>query len=73
MKAIILDYYDGKVVTFQFPAEVAEEDAQEYLESIPWYHAEACHFMLVHGNECGVEELTAYEDGSVSMTLKTTI
>ena len=45
MKAIILDYTDASLLLITIPKEW-EDDASEFVESLPCYHDSSCYHMI---------------------------
>ena len=59
MKAIILDYTDGTILTIQIP-KGWEENPSEFVESLPYYNNQ-CYHMIVNEDKLEVYEIV--EDG----------
>lgn len=73
MKAIILDYYNKprRVVVMPIPEDIEDgEEAYEYVEDCPWYHAECCQCMIVDDNMCQVDEIVVDEEHPYDITFK---
>lgn len=60
MKAIILDYTDGTIMTIVIPKEW-ESDPEEFVTSLPCYDDSSCYYMISRDDSVEVYEIV--EDG----------
>ena len=60
MKAIIFDYEDGSLNVLPIPKEW-EENADEFVESHPYYNKASCYYMTANNDEFPVYDIV--EDG----------
>ena len=58
MKALILDYTDGTAMTIEIP-KGWEENASEFVESLPCYHNDCMHMIFTED----IEVYKIVEDG----------